>query len=295
MIGEISALSAAICWALAAVLYKKTLQNTSILVVNLVRTGFAALLLLVIFLATQWQSSTITFNQLILIIIAGFIGVVIGDTFYFMGLKKLGVSRTQSISSSYPLYSMLLATTLLNEELAFTVAVGTPLIVVGIILVSLSKNEREDTNPNGTDKRSGVISAIVTAVFWSIGIVIFKIVLNYGNIDPIFLTFISRIAILPFLFFAVVATGESNQLRKLAKNDIILLAIAGMIGIGLGTILLFVSLALLDASIAIPLSSISPFLSLMLASLYAGEKMRAKIVIGTFLIVAGIILLTFYA
>jgi uncharacterized membrane protein len=102
-------------------------------------------------------------------------------------------------------------------------------------------------------------------------------------------------AILPFLFFAVVATGESNQLRKLAKNDIIILAIAGMLGIGLGTIFLFISLALLDASIAIPLSSISPFLSLMLASLYAGEKMRVKIVIGTSLIVAGIILLTFYA
>jgi uncharacterized membrane protein len=150
------------------------------------------------------------------------------------------------------------------------------------------------TNPTGTVKRSGVISPIIAAVFWSIGLITFKLVLNYGNIGPIFLTFISRIAILPFLFFAVVATGESNQLRKLAKNDIIILAIAGMLGIGLGTIFLFVSLALLDASIAIPLSSISPFLSLMLASLYAGEKMRAKIVIGTSLIVTGIILLAFY-
>ncbi|MCW3975522.1 MAG: DMT family transporter [Candidatus Bathyarchaeota archaeon] len=295
MIGEISALFAAICWAVAAVLYKKALRNTNILVANLVRTVFAALLLLVIFSATQGQSSTITFNQLALIIIAGIISVITGDTFYFMGLKKLGVSRTQSISSSYPFYSMLLAAMFLNEELSFTIAIGTPLIVVGIILVSLSKNERNDTNPNGTVKRSGVISPIVAAVFWSIGLITFKIVLNYGNIDPIFLTFISRIAILPFLFFAVVATGESNQLRKLAKNDIIILAIAGMLGIGLGTIFLFVSLALLDASIAIPLSSISPFLSLMLASLYAGEKMRPKIVIGTSLIVTGIILLTFYA
>jgi drug/metabolite transporter (DMT)-like permease len=144
MIGEISALSAAICWAVAAVLYKKALRNTSILVANLVRTVFAALLLLVIFPATKGQSSIITFNQLALIIIAGIIGVVIGDTFYFMGLKKIGISRTQSISSSYPFYSMLLAAIFLNEELSFTVAIGTPLIVIGIILVSLSKNERNN-------------------------------------------------------------------------------------------------------------------------------------------------------
>jgi drug/metabolite transporter (DMT)-like permease len=130
MIGEISALSAAFCWAVAAILYKKALRKTNIFVANLVRTLFAALLLLVIFSLTQGQLSIITYKQLALIIIAGIIGVVIGDTFYFLGLKKLGVSKTQSLSSSYPFYSMLLAAIFLNEGFSFTVAIGTPLIVI---------------------------------------------------------------------------------------------------------------------------------------------------------------------
>ena len=295
MIGEISAISAAICYAVSAVLIKKALRNTSYIVANFVRTLFATLLLLAILPATQYQSSTITLNQLALIIVSGIIGLFIGDLLYLRGLKKIGVSRTQSISSSYPLYSMLLAVTFLNEELSFVVVIGTPLIVVGIILVSLIKNKKNNIISNGMIVHSGVVSSIVAPIFWGIGLTITKIVLNYGNIDPIFAAFINRISVLPFMFFAVVAAGESNQLRRLTKIDITVLSISGMLGIGLGGIFLYLSLALTDASIAIPLTSISPLFSLILASLYAGEKVGTRIVAGTFLIVAGVILLTFFA
>lgn len=65
--------------------------------------------------------------------------------------------------------------------------------------------------------------------------------------------------------------------------------------LGLGGILLFVSLSLIAASRAIPLSSVSPLLSLLLTSLYAGEKVTAKVVVGTILIVMGVVLVSFYA
>jgi len=295
MIGEISALSGALCWAVSAVLYKKALQNVNYFAANLVRTGFAALSLLFILPATQYRSSIVTFNLLALIVISSIIGLGIGDTFYFIGLKKIGVSRTQSISSSFPLYTMILATLFLNEKLTLAVIIGTPLIVLGITIITLSQNKKSDTVSKGKVAVLGVISSIIAALCWGIGLTFLKVVLNEGTIDPIFATFISRIGILPFLLFTVVAAGESHRLRKLTRIDVAILAAAGMLSLGLGGIFLFVSLTLIDASIAIPLSSISPFLSLILASLYVGEKLGAKIVIGTSLIVTGIIFLTFYA
>ena len=250
---------------------------------------FATLFLLAILPATQYHSSIITLNQLAPIIIYSVINLVIGDTFYLMALKKIGVSRAQPISSSYPLYSMFLAAAILNEELTFAVAIGTPLIVVGIAIVSLARN---NTAPNGTVTRFGVILSIVAAVFLSIGFIILKMTLNNVNIDPIFATFISRLAALPFLLLAVAAAGETDQITKLSMIDVSVLALAGMLALGLGGIFLFSSLALIDASKAVPLSSTSPFFSLILASIYAGEKVGAKIVVGTTLIVTGIILVT---
>jgi len=295
MIGEILALSAALCYAVSAVLYKRALRNIRYLPANLVRTVFATLLLLAILPATQYHSSTITFDQLALIVIGSVFNLAIGDTLYFVGLKKIGISRTQPISSSYPLYSMLLAAMILNEGLTFAVAIGTPLVVVGIALVSLTKNEKNNIALNSGATHLGVTSSIIAAVSWSIGLTVIKMALNDPNVDPIFATFISRTAALPFLLFAVVAAGESNQIRKLTRVDVTILAAGGMLAIGLGGILLFSSLALIDASRAIPLSSTTPLFSLVLASIYSGEKVGTRIVVGTILIVTGIILVTFYA
>jgi len=295
MIGETLALSAALCYAVAAVLYKKALGNISYLSMNLVRTVFATLLLLATLPATQYHSSTITFNQLALIVIGSVFGLVIGDTLYYVGLKKIGISRAQPISSSYPLYSMFLAAVILNERLTLPVAAGTPLVVVGIALISLNRNEKNDATLNSGATKLGVTSSIIAPVFWSIGLALIKMALNYPSIDPIFAAFISRMTALPFLLFAVIAAGELNQIGKLTRVDVTIPAVGGMLEIGLGAILLFSSLALIDASRAIPLSSTYPLFSLVLASIYSGEKVGAKNVVGTMLIVAGIILVTFLA
>ena len=295
MIGEILALSAALCWAIAAVLYKKALRTIGYYATNLLRTLFAFLSTLAILPVVQYQFSAITYNLIALITIGSVFNLVIGDTFYFIGLKKIGVSRTQSISSSYPLFSMIFAALILKEDLTTSVAIGTPLIVGGIALISLSQNNNSKTSDDSKITFSKAMSPIIAAFFWGVGLLFIKAALSDGNVSPIFAIFLSRLSILPFLFLAIFVSKESNQLRRLSKIDIIVLAIAGILALGLGGILLFTSLYLIDASIAIPLSSTSPFLSILLAMLYLKEKVGIKIIVGTLLIITGLVLLTFYA
>lgn len=213
MIGEIAALVAAFCWAASAVLYKKVLSKTGYLLANLVRSAFAVLFLLSILPLIPFQSSVVSLNELGLLVFAAVTNLVIGDTFYFMGLRKIGVSRAQPISSSYPLYSMVLAGFVLGEPLTSAVLIGTPLIVIGTVAVSLAGNNNNMKTAGGSSL-GGAVASIVAALFWSVGLITYKVALIGSTIDTSYATFIRTASILPFLLGAVVIGGESHQLKK---------------------------------------------------------------------------------
>jgi drug/metabolite transporter (DMT)-like permease len=297
MIGEVAAILAALCWALSAVLYKKALRKVGYAATNLVRSAFAVLFLLIIFPVSFlfYTSSSLSSGELVLFVLGALGNLVIGDTCYFIGLKKIGVSRAQPISSSYPLFAMFLATIILGEMLTFAILVGTPLIVVGIALITLTAVNNDSGASTHVSSLRGVVASIVAAVFWSIGLTAYKAALSSDNVDVISANFIRTAVILPFLLVLVIGSRESKQLRKITKADVGALAVAGILALSVGGILLFMSQTLIENSKAIPLSSISPLFSLALASHYSGEKVTAKIIVGTVLIVTGVILVTFYS
>jgi drug/metabolite transporter (DMT)-like permease len=116
--------------------------------------------------------------------------------------------------------------------------------------------------------------------------------------DPALSTFVTvfrTTVMLPFLILMFAAGRGSKQIRKLNKIDFALLAVAGILALAIGGILLFTSYSLIDANIATPLSSTSPFFSLILARRYAGEKATSRIILGTILIVFGVALVSIFA
>ena len=298
MIGEVAALSAAFCWALSAVLYKNVLQKTGYLAANLVRSAFAVLFLLLTLPFVYYQSSVLAQSEYAILAIGAITNLVVGDTFYFVGLKKVGVCRAQPISGSYPLYVMLFAAIALGEPLTPIVLVGTPIIVVGIVLISLSKNE-DSCNSSSSTRAQGLFASLAAAIFWSVGLVCYKLaLLDHQTFDPAFSIFVTAFrttVILPFLLVLVVAGRESKQVKRLSRASVATLAAAGIIALGVGGILLFTSYSLIDANIATPLSSISPLFSVILARHYSGEKAPARIATGAILIVVGVVFVTFFA
>jgi DME family drug/metabolite transporter len=299
MIGEIAALLAAFCWALSAVLYKNALKKVSYFVVNLVRSSFAVLFLLFTLPFVFYQSLVLVPDEYLVLALGAITNLVVGDTFYFIGLKKIGVSQAQPISYSYPLYVMFFAALVLGETLTSSVLIGTPLIVVGVILISLEKNSQEGGSSKDSPRIKGMVASLVAAVFWSIGLTCYKwTLLNHEMNDPalsIFVTAFRTTVMLPFLILMFAAGRGSRQIRKLSKIDFTLLAVAGILALAIGGILLFTSYLLINANIATPLSATSPFFSLILARHYAGEKATSKIILGTIFIVFGVALVSIFA
>ena len=294
MIGEILAFSAAISWAISAIIYKKSLKNVSSLTANLVRSLFATLFLFILFLITRHQAMTIVPRDVAFLIFAGLGSLGIGDTLYFIGLKRIGVSRTQAITSSFPLHSVILAILLLNEQLTTAIVVGVPLIVTGVIFVSYTNKKEILTNSKGVFWLEGVAACLGAAFFWSVGLITYKIILISSDTHLFFAMFIRMVGVIPFLIIAVAMAGESTHFWMLTKRDVVLLAVGGIAAIGLGGTFIFVSLSLIEASRAIPISSISPLLTLALASIFTQERITSKIIVGTLFVVTGVILLTFY-
>jgi transporter family protein len=164
---------------------------------------------------------------------------------------------------------------------------------MGVVTVSQTYNKVNTNSLSGIDWIKGVTAALSAGLFWSIALIVYKYILDTGDVPVFSAIFIRMIGFLPFLFAALVVTGDVKTSTTLTKRDIIALAAAGILALGLGGTFIFISLSFIEASRAIPLSSISPLLTLFLASLFTREKITTKIVVGTVLVVAGVILLTF--
>ena len=54
----------------------------------------------------------------------------------FIGLQKIGTSRSQPLRNSYPIWSAMIAIVVMHEQASLAVLAGTILVVAGVVLIS---------------------------------------------------------------------------------------------------------------------------------------------------------------
>lgn len=69
--------------------------------------------------------------------IGGFFSLAIGGLFLMLGLSYVGVAKTSPLTSITPLFSTILAVFLLKEKVDHNIALGTVLIVIGVIIITV--------------------------------------------------------------------------------------------------------------------------------------------------------------
>ncbi len=141
MIGEIAALGASISWAIAPILYRKALLSTKPLSANIVRcaTNAGVLVAFLLIFGLAGTLAALPMKTMVLVIVSGVIGLGVGDTLYMIGLKYVGVSRAVPLAATYPLFSLIWATTLLGQPLSIVEVAGALIILFGILLLSREK------------------------------------------------------------------------------------------------------------------------------------------------------------
>src|SRR3990170_5380996 len=89
VLGEFAALGAAVCWAVAPILYRRALFKTKPVSANIVRcvSNAAVLLFLLFALGKAGVLASLPMGVVAVTVVSGVIGLGIGDTLYMIGLK----------------------------------------------------------------------------------------------------------------------------------------------------------------------------------------------------------------
>lgn len=278
--GELYAIAAAICWSMAAVFYKKGIGAGAIPAV-LVRTFFAMLFLLILFLILRGGHFEFTLMGFVFLNLGGLFRLILGGAAYMKGLENISVSRFIPILFTFPLLTILLSALLLKEKIRLEVVGGTFLIVIGIWILSRGKGAIGEKNI-----RLGVSMAIVAAFLYAFSIVATKTGLK--DVDPFQSALISMPVPLLLLYLYYSVNNGAGTIFKLKKEAYVLLGLGGIVGMGFGSYFFFVSLTMIGASKATGLAAITPVLSSLIALVTLKEKMNSALILGTTATIAGI-------
>ena len=288
MEGELLSLSAAFCWALGASIYKKSLSNVSPLILNLFRSSSAAMLIFLLLFPLQSLNhiSKLSLSLAGLICFTSLVTWGLGDTLYFLGLKLIGVGKTVPMTYSYPLF-VLPISILLGEPLTIQIVIGTICVVVGVWVIT---GEVQEDSQHSRNSKLGIAASLGAAACWAFGTTCFKMILAY--LDPVLLSFLRLVFLIPFLGILPLMSSRNRLcIKQLSKLDIGLMALGGVIAIGIGDTIYLVGLNMTQANIAAPLGSTTPLFSTALALILLKERLSSKNVAAALIITLGIVLL----
>lgn len=278
--GELYALGAAVCWSLASVFYKKGIGAGAIPAV-LIRTFFAMLFLLVMFLILRGGHLDFTLTGFFFLNLGGLFRLILGGVAYMKGIENISISRFVPILFTFPLLTILLSAILLNEKIRPEVVAGTVLIVVGIWILSRGKGGVGEKNI-----KLGVSLGVLAAFLYSFSIVATKTGLK--EVDPFQSALISMPVPLLILYLYYSSNEGKWSIFKFKKEAYILLGLGGIFGMGLGSYLFFVSLTMIGASKATGLGAITPVLSSLIALVTLKERLNKALAFGTMATIVGI-------
>jgi drug/metabolite transporter (DMT)-like permease len=204
----------------------------------------------------------------------------------FIGLQKIGTSRSQPLRNSYPLWSAVIAIALMGERAGPAVLLGTLLVVAGVIMISWKP---EAVPPSY--RWWHVVYSTVAGLLAGVAFPLRRYGLTITN-EPVFFSFVVAIvSLLGAIPYSMWTGGE----RKLIwhRRAVIDFFLSGFFE-ALGALLTLIALTTGRVVIVSPIVATTPLFSLVISLMFlrGKEKITAVTVLGTLAVVAGTIAIT---
>jgi len=190
MTGELSALAAALLWAVASIIFADIGVHIRAINLNLIK-GLAAccFMTVILLLGSVLGAAEIHLGSLLsispkdlsMLATSGVIGIGIGDTAYFACLRRIGPQKGLMLESSAPVIAALLAIALFQEYLSLYAWCGILITTIGVILViAMSQSQGHYAT-----SFVGVTFGLVAATSQAAGVVLSRMALAGGEVDPL--------------------------------------------------------------------------------------------------------------
>ncbi len=290
-IGEISALLTAALWSVSPYFFTNVILKVGAINLNIYRLVVAGILLMLTIFILNIDYS-ITSEQVFLLSLSGFIGLVIGDTFLFASYREIGPRVTILIMSLNPAIAAILAFFMLDEILSILGIIGMMITLAGIALVV---QERE-TGDNKLYKitRKGIFFGVMAAVGQGVGLIPAKMAFEYGDINSLVATFVriaaASVFFIPYFFY----NKSAIPILKTSVKDVKIIGmtlLGSIVGPYLGITFSFIAIMYTKVGIASTLMSTMPIMMLPLSHFIYKEKVSVKSIIGALIAVAGVVVL----
>ena len=260
MIGYVLAISAAAIWSGVALSATRMVRYFGSYNYNLLRLlGIIVIFSPYVFL--RWEPLYFENSIFLAIFLSSVIGIIIGDTFLFICLKRLGPRRQALLFSMQIPFTIVLAEIFLQSLPSITELLGCALIFSGILIAiqfnrSIPNDDLENIQGN---KYTGLLAGIGLALCQSIGIILMKPAL--GSTDPIIVSYL-RIIIAAIIMFGSLFFIKNNRLWEKMKDykKTIFSIFLGFMGMGVGMTMLIYALKFGNPGVISTLSSTMPIM-----------------------------------
>jgi len=306
---------AAIAWGSAMVIFKVGVKKVEPIIATYMKGVIAVPLLVLLGWGIYGIDSLVRifyYPSWIWLILA-VITITLGDFFSLVALTKINVSIAQPISSAYPFFTTLLLLIGNIEEITWNIIVGTILISIGVMTISyfsskdynkdnekladMNETENKEEKKKRTPMFMGILFSILAAIFWAGTVVSTRLILNDVEVDVVSMMGIRNGLMVIVVFVIVIFRSLVNKERKIAEinpftKEGSFLMVGGAIAWCCGGVSFFTAVKMIGAGICTPLSSISPFIVVLLGVIFLKEKISYKQIIGVIIIIVGSILLS---
>ena len=291
--GAAAALASSLTWALTSVLLTSQAGRIPPLTMSAIRSFTASLLLLAMLVATRGLTQFDEVGAITVLSMAGsgIMGQAVGDTLYINALGLLGVTRSFPITNSaYPFLTFVLSVVLLGEDVKWTTPLGGALIVAGITWIVIEQRRGDAAAEIRVDIVRGAAFALAAALAWSLATVWLRG--QQGSLDSIGAASIRIPAASLAVITTIAMTTRSRRAAppspKLTATGVGVVATAGLLGTGIGSVLFIYAVAEIGAAKTAFLTTSAPLFALPMGVLILSERLTRRELVGTVLTIGGI-------
>ena len=145
--GEIMAILAAVIFSWTSVFFTTAGRRLGVTTVNLLRLPSGALCLALSHLVLTgriWPEGML-WDQQMWIGLSGIVGLAIGDSALFQSFTTIGPRRSMAVMALAPVFTVILAWSMLGEQLGLWALTGIAVVIGGVVLASIGKAEGQGT------------------------------------------------------------------------------------------------------------------------------------------------------
>ncbi len=285
-LGQMLALSCAVCWAFAVILLQRSGESLPAFELNLFKHVLGLLLLVpTLGLTLGIAVPDYTLGEVCIALLSGFLGIGIADTWYLRALHMIGASRTGIIASVFSPFVVVLSVLFLGESLKGFQLPGFGLVMAGVLLVTWRQSH---SSPEASNLRKGAIYAIGGVFMMAVGIVMVKEILETR---PFLWTVGIRLlgGVAGMLLYVALRHRWREVWSRFRKPHRWLWIVSGsFLGGYLATVLWLGGYMLIPASEASILNETSTAWIVLFAWMFLGEKIGARKLAGLLLTFAGV-------